>query len=263
MEDCLCNGPSIYDHYGTDVMKTSRQVITLNMTQALILPSYPFLLFSLFNKKLLACDVQEHSFSATVTASDFAVQHKREQQAIHPNCAWLPFQLSRCWAVLWITPKSWRERCVVESQRQTDTQSAQRDSVWDSKKHISFWRRDTWALEGRILWSATLTHEWNFSTESPASFSPLSVFLSVSSLCFGSILMHCLPNLAVEKRSYKESCWNVFMVDSVVRWLSQRRMLIRQPRLRLIWLAAVTPSSCSQPEPRLFLPLYCSTASSV
>lgn len=52
----------------------------------------------------------------------------------------------------------------------------------------------------------------------------------------------------------------VFMVDSVVRWLSQRRMLIRQPRLRLIWLAAVTPSSCSQSALRLFPPLQCSTA---
>lgn len=36
MVDCLCNGFNIYDHYCRDTMKTSRQVITLNTTQALI-----------------------------------------------------------------------------------------------------------------------------------------------------------------------------------------------------------------------------------
>lgn len=36
MVDCLCNGPTIYDHYCRDTMKMSRQVITLNTTQALI-----------------------------------------------------------------------------------------------------------------------------------------------------------------------------------------------------------------------------------
>lgn len=78
------------------------------------------------------------------------------------------------------------------------------------------------------------------------SFSPsASPFL----FCFSSILMHPLPNLTVRREAIENLVERVFMVDSVVRWLSQRRMLIRQPRLRLIWLAAVTPSSCSQSVP--------------
>lgn len=178
MVDCFCNGPSIYDHYRGDMMKTSRQVITLNMTQALI-PPHPPLLFSLINKKPQACDMWgPYSLSHSDGMWFDFLCSSRECQAINPNCARLQFQLSRCWAALWITLKSGREPCVVKKLRQKDRQSAQRATVWDQRKHISFWRRDTWALEGRILWSATLTHEWNFPTESSASlFSSLSLSL--------------------------------------------------------------------------------------
>lgn len=137
--------------------------------------SYSLLLIR--NLKPVICE--DHILSATVTACDLTfLCSSRECQAINPNCARLQFQLSRCWAALWITLKSGREPCVVKKLRQKDRQSAQRATVWDQRKHISFWRRDTWALEGRILWSATLTHEWNFPTESSASlFSSLSLSL--------------------------------------------------------------------------------------
>lgn len=134
--------------------------------------------------------------------------------------------------------------------RQTDTLPRR----CGTRGNISFWWRDTWALQGRILWSATLTYKWNFPYE---SLTPPRLSLS---FCFGSILMHSFPSLTVEKRAVENLVERVFMVDSVVRWLSQRRMLISQPRQRLIWLAAVTPSSSSQSAPRLFLPLDCSTA---
>lgn len=39
MVNCQRNGPSIYDHYCSDMMKTSRQVIALNTTLAL--PPHP------------------------------------------------------------------------------------------------------------------------------------------------------------------------------------------------------------------------------
>lgn len=78
MVDCFCNGPSIYDHYRGDMMKTSRQVITLNMTQALI-PPHPPLLFSLINKKPQACDMWgPYSLSHSDGMwFDFSVQLKR------------------------------------------------------------------------------------------------------------------------------------------------------------------------------------------
>lgn len=73
----------------------------------------------------------------------------------------------------------------------------------------------------------------------------------------------CIPSLIWlwRRGAIENLVERVFMADSAVRWLSQRRMLIRQPRLRLIWLAAVTLSSCSQSVPRLFPPLHCSAAS--
>ncbi len=45
-----------------------------------------------------------------------------------------------------------------------------------------------------------------------------------------------------------------FMVDGAVRRLSQRSVLIRQPRLTVIWLAAVTLPSTSEPAS---LSLFC------
>lgn len=97
---------------------------------------------------------------------------------------------------------------------------------------------------------------------SPLSLQHLSspLFLSIS---FVLVSFWYIPSLIWlwRRGAIENLVQRVFMVDSVVRWLSQRRMLIRQPRLRLIWLAAVTPSSCSQSVPRLFLPLHCSTAS--
>lgn len=91
------------------------------------------------------------------------------------------------------------------------------------------------------------------------SISPfLSFFLS-----FVLVPFWCVPSLIWlwRREAIENLVERVFMVDGVVRWLSQRRMLIRQPRLRLIWLAAVTPPSCSQSVPHLFPPLHCSTAS--
>lgn len=93
MVDCLCNGPSIYDHYRSDKMKTSRQVITLNMTQALILPH--LLLFSLINKKALACDVRDHILSATLTACDLTFSARLEESAKQLILTVLGFSFSR------------------------------------------------------------------------------------------------------------------------------------------------------------------------
>lgn len=98
---------------------------------------------------------------------------------------------------------------------------------------------------------------------SPLSLQHLcSVFSFFVFFCFVSIL---IPSLIWQWRrgAIENLVERVFMVDSVARWVSQRRMLIRQPRLRLIWLAAVTPPSCRQSVLRLFLPLQCITASSL
>lgn len=94
--------------------------------------------------------------------------------------------------------------------------------------------------------------------------SPLSPqHLSPFSRSFVLVPFWCIPSLIWlwRRGAIENLVEHVFMVDSVVRWLSQRRMLIRQPRLRLIWLAAVTPSSCSQSVPRLFPSDHCSPAS--
>lgn len=94
--------------------------------------------------------------------------------------------------------------------------------------------------------------------------SPLSPrHLSPHSLSFVLVPFWWIPSLIwLWRRGATENLVErVFMVDSVVRWLSQRRMLISQPRLRLIWLAAVTPSSRSQSTPHLFPPDHCAHAS--
>lgn len=185
----------------------------------------------------------------------------RECQAINPNCARLQFQLSRCWAVHWITLKSWREPCVVKTLRQKHRQET--DCVGPEETHILLaerclsFRGENSVIRNVHRWMK-LPH-WLFSIALLlSSLSPFLLFL-VSFWCIPS------PNLAVVVVVVGGAIENlverVFMVESFVRWRSQRRMLIRQPRLRLIWLAAVTPSSCSQSVSRLFPPLHCSTAS--
>lgn len=138
----------------------------------------------------------------TAWASTFLCS-SRECQAINPHCAWLQFQLSRCWAVLWITLKSWKEPCVVKTLRQKDRQSAQGEIVWDERKHILLAERYS-SIRGE---NSVIRNPSHMNETSPLSFQHLSFPLFLSLLCFGSILVRSLLNLAVEKRGYRESCW--------------------------------------------------------
>lgn len=173
---------SIYDCYRSDTVKTSTQVRQLSsvwhrLRFVLKFPKHP-LSYSLLLIRNIYPVMCKTIFFKPGTACDLTLLCcSRERQAINPKCARLQFQLSRCWAALWITLKSWREPCVAKTLKQKDRQSAQRETMWDKRKHISFWWRNTSALGGRILWSAALTHEWNFPTESSASlFSPSLLF---------------------------------------------------------------------------------------
>ncbi len=155
---------------------------------------YPLLLIR--NLQPVMCDaIFSHSDSMCF---DFSVQ-LRECQAINPNSARLQFQLSRCWAAHWITLKSWREPCVVKTLRQKDRQET--DCVGLEETHILLAERclsirgENSVIRNAHRWMK-LPH-WLFGISSLLSFS----------FVFGSILMHSLPNLAVERKGYRESCW--------------------------------------------------------
>lgn len=143
----------------------------------------------------------------------------------------------------------------VETERQTIC--PERDCVGLEETHILLAERYL-SIRGENSVIRN-THTWMKLPHWVFSISPLLSF----SLSFVLVPFWCIPSLIWlwRRGAIENLVERVFMVDSVVRWLSQRRMLIRQPRLRLIWLAAVTPSSCLQSVPRLFPPLHCSTAS--
>lgn len=182
----------------------------------------------------------------------------RECQAINPYCAWLQFQLSRCGAVLWITLKSWRGAlCFKDTETERQTICPGRNCVGLEKTHILLAKRYL-----SIRGENSVIRNVNTWIKLPPWVFSIYRFLSFS-LSFVLVPFWCIPSLIWlwRREAIENLVERVFMVDSVVRWLSQRRMLIRQPRLRLIWLAAVTPSSCSQSAPHLLPPLCCSTAS--
>lgn len=154
--------------------------------------------------------------------------------------------------MLWITLNA-RKSLVCCKDTETERQTICK-AVWELRKNTSFLWRNTRELEGEscdLLWS-------HMTESSPLSFHhlffPLFLFWFHS---FDSLL-----NLALVKRDYRESCWVcVHGWQHKVRWLSQKGMLIRQPKLKLIWLATVKPSPCLYSELRLFPPPHCSTAS--
>lgn len=74
MVDCLRNGPSIYDHYDSDMMKTFRQVITLNTTQAPVPPRLSYSLLLIRNLQPVRPYSLSHSDSM---GFDFSVQLER------------------------------------------------------------------------------------------------------------------------------------------------------------------------------------------
>lgn len=114
----------------------------------------------------------------------------RERQAINPNYARLQFQLSRCLSlggnlVLW---RRWN--------RKTDNLpwDRQETRILLAEKYFSIREKNSVIRN---------PHTWMKLSHWVLGISPLSLPFS----CFGSILMHSLPNLAVEKRGYRESCW--------------------------------------------------------
>lgn len=147
--------------------------------------------------------------------------------------------------------------CCKETETERQTICPESDCVGPEETHILLAERYL-SIRGENSVIRN-THTW---MKLPHWVFSISLLLSFS-LSFVLVPYWCIPSLIWRwKREATENLVErVFMVDSVVRWLSQRRMLIRQPRLRLIWLAAVTPSSCSQSVPRLFPPRHCSTAS--
>lgn len=158
--------------------------------------------------------------------------------------------------------------CCKDTETERQTICPEKDCVGLEETHILLAERYL-SIRGEnfVIHNA---HTWMKLPHWVLSIFPLAFSLSLSvslipSLSFPFVLVPfwCIPSLIWlwRRGAIENLVERVFMVDSVVRWLSQRRMLIRQPRLRLIWLAAVTPSSCSQSAPRLFLPLHCSTAS--
>lgn len=127
----------------------------------------------------------------------------RECQAINPYCAWLQFQLSRCGAVLWITLKSWRGAlCCKDTETERQTICPGRNCVGLEKTHILLAKRYL-----SIRGENSVIRNVNTWIKLPLSLQYLSFPLFLFLFCFGSILMHSLLNLAVEKRGYRESCW--------------------------------------------------------